>query len=39
MSPAGEIDLAGEWRRSDPDIAVYLPGGDHDTDNEHFLGE
>jgi len=32
-------DPAMEWRRSSPDIIVYLPrGGDHnDTDNEHFL--
>ena len=37
MSSAGEVDLSNEWRRSNPDIAVYLPRGDHDTDNEHFL--
>ena len=37
-------DLAHEWRRSCPDIVVYLPQGDavadpelSDTDNEHFL--
>lgn len=30
MSSAGEIDLSSEWRRSDPDIVVYLPGGDND---------
>ena len=32
-------DLASEWKRSNPDIVVYLPkGGDlNDTDNEHFL--
>ena len=30
---------ATEWRRSDPDIVVYLPRGEEhaDTDNEHFL--
>ena len=30
---------AGEWRRSNPDIVVYLPKGEAqaDTDNEHFL--
>jgi len=32
-------DPATEWRRSNPDIVVYLPkgGGFNDTDNEHFL--
>lgn len=32
-------DPATDWRRSKPDVVVYLPkGGDHhDTDNEHFL--
>ena len=25
-----------EWRRSDPDIVVYLPNGNFDGDNEHF---
>jgi hypothetical protein len=32
-------DLADEWRRSHPDIVVYLPkGGEHhDGDNESFL--
>ena len=32
-------DLATEWKRSDPDVVVYLPkGGElNDTDNEHFL--
>jgi len=33
------IDPATDWRRSHPDVIVYLPrGGEHnDTDNEHFL--
>jgi len=26
-----------EWHRSNPDILVYLPAGNHDGDNEHFL--
>ncbi len=32
-------DPASEWRRSDPDIVVYIPraGERNDTDNEHFL--
>lgn len=32
-------DTATEWKRSRPDIVVYLPKGEqfHDTDNEHFL--
>lgn len=32
-------DPAAEWRRSHPDIVVYLPKGGalNDTDNEHFL--
>jgi len=32
-------DPATEWRRSSPDIVVYIPrGGErNDTDNEHFL--
>ena len=31
--------LTDEWRRSEPDIVVYLPKGveQPDTDNEHFL--
>jgi len=34
-----QIDPATEWKRSRPDIVVYLPkGGDrNDGDNEHFL--
>lgn len=34
----GDI-LAAEFRRSNPDIVVYLPKGEdhHDGDNEHFL--
>jgi len=30
---------ATEWRRSNPDIVVYLPkeGNFNDGDNEHFL--
>ena len=30
---------ATDWRRSKPDVTVYLPKGveHHDTDNEHFL--
>jgi hypothetical protein len=33
------VDLSTEWKRSDPDIVVYLPrpGGTDDQDNEHFL--
>ena len=33
------VDPTSEWRRSNPDIVVYLPqgGGLNDTDNEHFL--
>lgn len=36
---AAEPDPATDWKRSHPDIVVYVPrGGDHhDTDNEHFL--
>jgi len=36
-TPSG--DLATEWRRSNPDVVVYLPkaGERNDTDNEHFL--
>jgi hypothetical protein len=26
-----------EWRRSNPDVVVYLPEGTADGDNEHFL--
>jgi len=29
--------LAKEWRRTGPDVAVYLPRGVQDEDNEHFL--
>jgi len=29
--------MAEEWRRSKPDIVVYLPKGNSDGDNEHFL--
>ncbi len=34
-----ELDLATDWKRSNPEIVVYIPrGGDlNDTDNEHFL--
>ncbi|MBN1292039.1 MAG: exo-alpha-sialidase [Candidatus Latescibacteria bacterium] len=28
---------AKEWQRSNPDVAVYLPRGINDGDNEHFL--
>jgi hypothetical protein len=33
------VDLKTEWKRSKPDVAVYIPKGEefHDTDNEHFL--
>ncbi|MEW6360141.1 MAG: sialidase family protein [Planctomycetota bacterium] len=39
VAPHNTGNPATEWRRSDPDIVVYLPkGGDlNDTDNEHFL--
>jgi hypothetical protein len=32
-------DPATEWRRSQPDVVVYIPKGapHNDTDNEHFL--
>lgn len=32
-------DPATDWKRSEPDLAVYVPKGEdhHDTDNEHFL--
>lgn len=26
-----------EWQRTNPDIVVYLPEGNQDGDNEHFL--
>jgi hypothetical protein len=34
-----DIDLATEWRRSNPDITVYIPHEERgdDQDNEHFL--
>ena len=33
------VDLSNEWKRSNPDIVVYLPRPDgvDDQDNEHFL--
>lgn len=31
------IDQTMDWKRSDPDLVVYLPQGKSDTDNEHFL--
>ncbi|MFH1570754.1 MAG: sialidase family protein [Gemmatimonadota bacterium] len=33
------VDPATDWRRSSPDIVVYVPraGALNDTDNEHFL--
>ena len=39
LPAADQPDPATDWKRSNPDIVVYLPkGGDHhDTDNEHFL--
>jgi hypothetical protein len=39
MSLYNPVDLATEWRRSNPDVVVYLPKGEasNDTDNEHFL--
>ncbi|MCP4642926.1 MAG: exo-alpha-sialidase [bacterium] len=39
MTAKPKGDPATEWKRSNPDIVVYLPkGGDlNDTDNEHFL--
>ncbi|MCD6361878.1 MAG: exo-alpha-sialidase, partial [Armatimonadetes bacterium] len=30
-------DVAGELARSEPDYVVFVPTGDHDTGNEHFL--
>jgi len=30
-------DLDAELARSEPDYVVYVPTGDHDTGNEHFL--
>ena len=32
-------DTANDWKRSKPDIVVYLPkqGDRNDSDNEHFL--
>jgi len=30
-------DIDRELARSDPDYVVYVPTGDHDTGNEHFL--
>jgi hypothetical protein len=29
--------MTEEWRRSQPDVVVYLPKGNADGDNEHFL--
>ncbi len=29
--------MAQEWKRSKPDVVVYLPKGNADGDNEHFL--
>src|ERR1035441_9798140 len=42
LAVAAEIregDPATEWKRSKPDVTVYLPkqGGLNDGDNEHFL--
>lgn len=39
VSPAAEEGTAEEWKRSNPDVVVYLPrGGDaHDGDNEMLL--
>ena len=36
---AEEGAIKEEWRRTNPDITVYIPRGEafHDTDNEHFL--
>ena len=38
-APAGEEKPAEEWKRSNPDVVVYLPkGGEaHDGDNEMLL--
>lgn len=38
-APSMSENTADEWKRSNPDIVVYLPKGEahHDTDNEHFL--
>ncbi|MEA3401856.1 MAG: sialidase family protein [Armatimonadota bacterium] len=35
--PAMPDDLDRELQRSEPDYVVYVPTGDHDTGNEHFL--
>ncbi len=38
LLPAEESALMSEeWKRSNPDITVFLPTGYHDGDNEHFL--
>ena len=31
------MDQVSEWQRSEPDAVVYLPRGNGDEDNEHFL--
>jgi BNR repeat-like domain len=38
-STSPSVDSAPEWKRSNPDVVIYLPKGEtyHDTDNEHFL--
>ena len=37
MEKQTTVDPATDWKRSRPDIVVYLPRGERDTDNEHFL--
>ncbi len=34
---ANENELNKEWLRTNPDAIVYLPKGENDGDNEHFL--
>jgi len=34
---ASEEYLKEEWLRTNPDVIVYLPKGENDGDNEHFL--
>ncbi len=36
-APVMPDDIDAELARSEPDYAVYVPTGDHDTGNEHFL--